>query len=238
MSRFLANYCRTAALFLLSIAVLSPQWAKAQSPVRVYGRDAIPFRSDGWFLEEGAIFTSWSLFLPCNPKWLVKGRRDDLVKLYDAYYMFAAVSGLRHAAVWFERKPTSSEEKYRVDDLDIERSARYCEVFQLPPSGGPYVVVTTTHPDRWQPSLPTNGNKGDPAIILAFDDLNPGQAIDLLSKLNDQLAKNKLSEHWLNVRRFYLAWSSALESVCGYFRDLKLTLNVKFVSLEKASVCP
>ena len=203
--------------------------ALAQSAVRLYGREAIPFEDDGRFQEAGAVFTSWSLFLPCNPLWLGAERTQDLARLHSAYRNFAAVSGVRHAAVWFTR-PASEE-------LDVERSVRYCEKFGLLPSGGPYVVVTTVHPDRWQKSG-GEGQADDPLLVLAFAGVRAADSAVLLTQLNDQLQQKQLSAQALNHRRFYLAWLNALGGVCSYLRDLKVSVSIKVVSLEKASVCP
>ncbi|MEJ8838579.1 hypothetical protein [Ramlibacter sp. AN1133] len=203
--------------------------ALAQSAVRLYGREAIPFEDDGRFQEAGAVFTSWSLFLPCNPLWLGAERTQDLARLQSAYRNFATVSGVRHAAVWFTR-PASEE-------LDVERAARYCEKFGLLPSGGPYVVVTTVHPDRWQ-KAGAEGQADDPLLVLSFAGVRAADSALLLTQLNDQLQLKQLSAQALNHRRFYLAWLNALGGVCSYLRDLKVSVSIKVVSLEKASVCP
>jgi hypothetical protein len=215
---------------LLGIALLLlAATAAAQTAVRLYGREAIPFEDDGRFQEAGAVFTSWSLFLPCNPLWLAAERKEELARLQSAYRNFAIVSGVRHAAVWFTR-PASEE-------LDVERAARYCEKFGLLPSGGPYVAVTTVHPDRWQKAS-AEGQADDPLLVLSFAGVRAADSAVLLTQLNDQLQQKQLSAQALNHRRFYLAWVNALGGVCSYLRDLKVSVSIKVVSLEKASVCP
>ena len=88
--RWLAVSC-TAVVFAAAMTD-----AHAQAAVRVYGPGPIPQLAD-----HGAPFASWSLFLPCNPRWLASERGPDLDRLNRAYFHFAQVSGMRHAAVWF-----------------------------------------------------------------------------------------------------------------------------------------
>lgn len=221
----------TLAAVLLATAPV----AHAQAAVRLYGAEPLPVTS-----PTGAPFSSWSLFLPCNPRWLATERAEDLARLNRAYFNFAIVTGPRHAAAWFVKPrgaATPADQPSVIGDLDIERSAAYCDRFQLPPSGGPYVVVTTVHPDRWEPA-PAGQPGADPLMAISLDSVPSAQAAELLTELNDQLQRNQLSREALDSKRYWLAWDRALTAMCRYFRDLKVGVSIKVLDIEKASVCP
>lgn len=227
---------RGAAVFSLAATLLAAApVAHAQAAVRLYGAEPLPVAS-----PTGAPFSSWSLFLPCNPRWLATERAEDLARLNRAYFNFAIVTGPRHAAAWFVRPrgaATPADQPNVIGDLDIERSAAYCDRFQLPPSGGPYVVVTTVHPDRWQPAA-AGQPASDPLLAISMDSVPSAQAAELLTELNDQLQRNQLSREALDSKRYWLAWDRALTAMCRYFRDLKVGVSIKVLEIEKASVCP
>lgn len=234
-ARRLAIICTAVA----ALAAAAPG-AHAQAAVRIYGSGPIPQVTDGGMLPPNTPFTSWSLFLPCNPTWLATERAEDLARLNRAYFHFAIVSGPRHAAVWFLRPRAAgspADQPTSALDLDVERSAAYCDRFRLPPSGGPYVAVTTVHPDRWQPEVPGQA-PADPLVVLAFEGVGSRQAAELLTELNDQLQRNELSKQALDQKRFLLSWESALAAMCRYFSDLKVSVSIKVVELEKGSICP
>jgi hypothetical protein len=239
MGSFIAARLATA-LSLATVLLAFPSAAQAQAAVRVYGRDAIPLVADHGMLPPGTPFSSWSLFLPCNPRWLATERSEDLGRLNRAYFHFAIVTGPRHAAVWFLRPRAAGapgDQPNAANDLDIERSAAYCDRFGLRPSGGPYVAVTTVHPDQWQGEVPGQ-RPADPLVVLAFDNIGSVQAAELLTELNDQLQRNQLSREALDTRRWWLAWDRVLGGMCRYFRDLKVSVSIKVVEIEKGSVCP
>ena len=72
--------------------------AAAQAPVAVFGDGSIPDQP----------FTTWSLFLMCNPAWLLDKQTSTLRDVFWAYLAFARTSGSRHAAAR-ERRGRSAE---------------------------------------------------------------------------------------------------------------------------------
>jgi hypothetical protein len=90
-------------------------------------------------------YQSWSLFLICNPQWLVAANEARLANLYQHFNAFGDAIGERHLAVWFTRRrpPRGSI----VQDLDGKRNAALCTKLKLLPSKSPYVVVMATYPD-------------------------------------------------------------------------------------------
>src|SRR5712691_7252717 len=105
-------------------------------------------------------FTSWSLFLVCDPKWLIPGQEAALGDLSVRYKAFGDTTGPNHAAVWFEEAAVIPELigledgkailRHRIPgSVDVSRNVYYCRIFGLVPSEGPHIVITTVHPDRW-----------------------------------------------------------------------------------------
>jgi hypothetical protein len=220
---------RRVILGLALLAALTPVSAFAQAPVPVYGDGPIP--------ETG--FTSWSLFLMCNPEWLLKKQEQALQSVFEAYLAFATTTGARHAAVWFikPRRAGKSPLWGNPENLDIDRSVYFCQKIRLVPSEGPHVVVMTTHPDRWTPENPQEGSKGDPLVVLALGGSEPNDAIRLLRKLNDQVAAERLSQRDLNAVQYWQSWVRILETGCRLFDKVKFAVKASVVSVEKTGIC-
>jgi len=222
-------FVRRLVISCVLISVLVPVGAFGQAQVPVYGDGPIP--------ESG--FTSWSLFLMCNPEWLLKKNEQALQSLFEAYLAFATTTGPRHAAVWFI-KPRQARTRSvwgNPENLDIDRSVYYCQRIRLVPSEGPHVVVMTTHPDRWTPENPQVGSKGDPFVVLAFGGSEPNDAVRLLRKLNDQVVAERLSQRDLNSVQYWQTWVRVLEQACHLFDKVKFTVKASVVSVEKTGVC-
>ncbi len=203
--------------------------ARAQAPVPVFGEGPIPDQP----------FTSWSLFLPCNPAWLVDRQANALREVFAAYRAFAMTSGPRHAAVWFVRPRPGERTSVAAapENLDIERSASYCQRFGLVPSEGPHVIVTTTHPDRWAPGTSAPGGSGDPVVILALGGSGPADVVRLLARLNDQVIAEQLSQTTLASEQYWRGWVRVLERACRFFDKAKFVVSVKALSIEKVGLC-
>jgi hypothetical protein len=185
----------------------------------------------------GAPFNSWSLLLVCDPAWLLPSLKSELVDLQVRYIAFGKTTGPAHAAVWFEPFiPSLIREDGKVlswsivpGSVDIEQNIEYCRRFNLIPSDGPHIVVTTIHPDRWQ--------AGDPAVVLAFAGRAARDIQAQLSKLNDQIAAGRLSQEELNSVRWWTAWQQLIESACKWLKGVKWVVDVKVLKIEKSGVC-
>lgn len=204
----------------------------AQSPVAVFGGGAIP--------EQG--FTSWSLFLPCNPTWVQDKQAAVLRGVFDAYVSLGRTTGARHAGVWFVtgHQPAGPARTVFAQDaanLDVERSVAYCQRFKLVPSEGPHVVVLTTHPDKW--TGPSDGSTpaGDPMVTLALGDTDSRDISRLFEKLTDQIHAERLSQKPLTSSQYWLSWVRVLETGCKLFDKAKFTVTAKFVQVEKTGIC-
>lgn len=213
----------------LVACLLPPVPAAAQAPEPVFGDGPIPAEP----------YTSWSLFLPCNPEWLVDKRADALRQVFEAYRALARTTGPRHAAVWFV-KPVEGRRGNAAANpqrLDVERSVLYCNQFGLAAAEGPHVVVTIVHPDHWRPDAPGTPVAGDPMVILALARSAPDDITRLLTRLTDQIRAERLSQHALQSEQYWRGWVRVLEAGCHLLDTVKFTVSAKFVSVEKTGVC-
>lgn len=219
--------CLRAAIVL--VLVLMPVAAAAQAPTPVFGDGPIPDEP----------YSSWSLFLTCNPEWLLDKKAEDLRRVFEAYRSFALTTGPRHAAVWFVK--TSPGERTGVaaapQNLDVERSVLYCDRFALPASEGPHIVVTVAHPDRWRPEAPAAPGGGDPIVILALAQSAPDDIVKLLTKLNDQIRAERLSQKALTTDQYWRSWVRVFETGCHLLDRVKFTVSAKFVTVESTGIC-
>jgi hypothetical protein len=185
----------------------------------------------------GQPFTSWSLFLICDPGWLVPDEAPKVRDLQARYEAFGQTTGPGHAAVWFEKVgPRQIRDDGKVlswwrvpGSIDVERNVTYCRKFDLVPSEGPHIVVTTIHPDRWA--------SGDSKIVLSFGSRSAQTIRDQLSKLNDQIAGKRLSQKQLDSAAWWDGWREVLETACKWLSKLKWSVDAKLVKVERAGIC-
>jgi len=170
--------------------------------------------------EQG--FKSWSLFLVCDPAWLHPEKQKALLDLRLRYWLFGDTTGPGHAAVWFTKEADPDS------PLDTDRMRKYCEAFQLVPSEGPHIVVTTVHPDR--------GAATESKLVLALK----GSAEDAqrkLTKLNDLIGQQKLSQQEMDSEPWWAGWVRGLDSVCQWLDKVEWDIQVKVLNIKRKGVC-
>ena len=130
-------------------------------------------------------FKTYSLFLVCNPSWLQPASgKPETQWLYHSFLNFGRAIGDDNLAVWFWRSPENKRSfPPDAENVDVERSARFCKAWHLTPSAGPQLVITSTYPDEKHLSsgLP------DQSAVFELGNMADRQITDLLSKLTDQL---------------------------------------------------
>lgn len=222
-----ARWLVLLTLLLFGMLLSSLSYAQEQTPV--YGNGPIPDKP----------FTSWSLFLMCNPEWLLKKQETTLQRVFEAYLAFAITTGPRHAAVWFIKpKPAGKSAAWaNPENIDVDRSVYYCQRFRLAGSEGPHIVVSTTHPDRWTPGPPSGTTTGDASVVLALGGSEPDAIIQLLKKLNDQVVSEKLFQAALDSVQYWQSWARVLETACRFLDKVKFTVSAKIVNIERTGVC-
>jgi hypothetical protein len=204
------------ALFL--VAGAGTERAAAQDKAEVKRKETIP---------QG--YKTYSLFLVCNPQWLEhrqgEENSDQLFRLYQQFDNFGRTIGTDNVAVWFwispENKPRT---KATAEDVDVERSVRFCRAWHLKPSAGPHVVVTSTYPDE------SNLSAGLPKDSAVFElgNMESNEISKLLAKLTDELVEKGHVEsapetpeaRWVRllgavqrtVNKFGCAWSFKIDA--------------------------
>jgi hypothetical protein len=124
-------------------------------------------------------YQSWALFLVCNPDWVASDRSADLANLYHRFKSFGDAIGSRNLAVWFWKRQMPADDPHLADNVDVARSAEFCQALSRAPSRGPYLVVTTAYPDA--------AHFPPERAIFELGGLAPADLAKLLNTLTDQL---------------------------------------------------
>jgi hypothetical protein len=166
-------------------------------------------------------YKSWSLFLVCNVKWLLKENEARMQDLHEQFDAFGTTIGPEHLAVWFA-------------DPDDPRVAKFCtnKNFKILPSKSPYVLVTTKYPDP-------NKAPGD-FLTLELGALSSAQITSSLGRLADQLLVTGLPTQKTGSEQYWRAWQDSFQALrlalVGFGDRIKLTIDTKFFKLELAGV--
>jgi hypothetical protein len=204
MCRSTASLVGTVTLLVgMTVAVLifapsiTPDSAAHPGSSRAHSLSANHHRTEGGqataelIPSTGAIprnhYKTWSLFLVCNPAWLEPEKSQDLLHLYQQFRIFGRTIGDDHVAVWFWKRRSSAADPNLAENVDVERSVRFCQALGLTPSVGPHLVVTTEYPD--ESKLPAD------RAVFELAGLRPADVTKLLRKLTDELVlKGKADE--------------------------------------------
>lgn len=178
---------------------------------------------------ESPPFKSWSLFLICNPAWLLPDREDDIRALYARYRTFGKAIGDKHLAIWF-RKEKRTQERVQ-EELDVERSAELCAKFRLLPSESPHVLVTTKYPGLAEPL----GNY----FVLKLRGLKPKQIEKVLAVLADQLVVTGLRQDVLDSKVYWRSWEAvfqhSLDKFSHFLKKVRFLIDTKYFKVELGS---
>jgi hypothetical protein len=221
---------------MLSLAILSP--LRAQASANVPHSEAIPLNLhvaaevDPQLLNvphpeaiPKAHYKSWSLFLICNPSWILANGDEGIGKLFRAYTAFGKAIGPDNLAVWFSDPPGQVA---TTENTDIERMSHYCEKFGLLPSQTPQVVTTTRHPD--DPDVDAGGKI---VANLNGDALNSAYA---LTDLTDELLRTGLNQRSLDTsewgRRIGAVASAVMASAACYLNKVSISIKTGVFNAE------
>jgi hypothetical protein len=213
--RRIAKISALALLGLHPLVVWNATVLRAQARFEVMPTEQIP-----------RDYESWSLFLICNPAWIVQNRDEGIVALFEQYRAFGDAIGPRNLAIWFWKEPAPEPS---AELTDVSRSSEYCERFKLLPSNSPYVLVTTQYPDAQE--------VGD-YFFVRLNGLDSADSADLLAKLTDQLLVTGLDQAGLDAstrwQRSLAAVIAVVSSVGSYFDQVSFTFNTGFFKAEIA----
>lgn len=129
-------------------------------------------------------YNSWSLFLICTPGWATPEKNNDLARLYMGTRNFGWAIGEQNLAVWFWKEKMIVPADNMSQNINISRSAQFCQALGLAPSKGPYLVVTTDYPDV---NTIQNSNKA----VLRLGGLSIKEIEEQLNALADKLLLSK-----------------------------------------------
>lgn len=178
---------------------------------------------------EKAGYRSWTLFVICDQNWALAQKPTALKNLYEQFIAFGTAIGPRNLAVWLSRDLTHDPSK--AMEVNYKRSAMLCNSLKLPPSGGPYVLFTTTYPgqllqNQYPKTFPESlqnyfalslANENAPVIIL------------FLTHLSDQLVAGDLAQRTFNSERYWYAMESSYLSfrrpILRFFHNMTVTFH-------------
>ena len=202
------------------------------SAVYVYGDAQIPENYD-----------SYSLFLLCNPEWLLNESLATVDQLKKQFEIYGRTLGRKHAAVWFWRQnsffPTQASEKspeyYKQSGTvdvtrlsNLSRSSEFCQKFHLPPSEGPYIVAITVHPDK----IDESSNR----VVISLKGLGSTEIASVLAIITDQILITKLSQDEIGSKVYWLSWRSVLSEtihrVKAWVKSVTFSIHAKAFDLE------
>lgn len=149
----------------------------AQGPL-LFGQAAIEIVEPTETIPD-APYETWSLFLVCTPDWATPERSADLANLYRRFRVFGDAIGGENLAVWFWKQETELNDPDLYEKVDVARSAEYCRALALPPSEGPFLVVTSSYPSL--PDFPAD------RAVYTLGALQPSQVAKVLNSLTDSL---------------------------------------------------
>jgi hypothetical protein len=157
-------------------------------------------------------YHTYTLFLICAPGWLRPQFEDRIQDLYEQFNAFGRAIGSEHAAVWFwDKQPKAGS---YVDAIDVGRSVKYCKQYGLAPSGGPYLLLTTGHPDKT--------TTADGTMQLGLASKTPAEIAQILEKLTDDLVLNGTSTKapdregfWRDLQRSFERLQTAVGSMAS-----------------------
>lgn len=170
-------------------------------------------------------FKSWSLFLVCGPGWILRNKDEGVSELYQDFETFGAAIGPDNVAIWFWKQ--KKEGLQTADNIDLDRSSRYCEKYHLLPSSTPLVLVTTHYPDD-----PGEGDK----FVVSLNDLSASESAGALDKITDQLMQSGLDQRNIDSAAFWRAvWSAsatALSAAGCYLNKVSISIHTVVLNAE------
>lgn len=159
----------TLCLLLLPVHAALANQDAVQVAVQVVGPEEIPRTG----------YQTWSLFLVCTPDWVMPERSGELAGLYRRFQGFGDAIGRDNVAVWFWKEATPINDSRLSENIDVARSADYCQALSLRPSEGPFLVVTTAYPEV--------DDFPEERAVFVLGGLQPAELARLLNTLTDQL---------------------------------------------------
>jgi hypothetical protein len=169
-------------------------------------------------------YSSWSIFLVCNPAWIIQSGDKGVAELFNQYKAFGHAIGPKNLAIWFWKEPAATA---TAANTDTDRSSTYCEKYKLLPSESPHVLVTTRYPND-----PVPGDR----FVVRLNGLAPHDSALALTNLADQLLVTGLNQTGLDAsvrwRKVFAAVGSAVSATGCYFNKVSFSLKTGVINAE------
>ncbi|NIP56976.1 MAG: hypothetical protein GWM92_02505 [Gemmatimonadetes bacterium] len=225
-----------AAPLLLAAAAwcLLPAAGSAQALEEIFTPDT-PISRNG--------YRTWSLFLVCNPTWLVPRSEERLESLYYDFRGFGRVIGSDHLAVWFWREEPVWGTSELAEIVDVERSARYCETLGLEQSRGPHIFITSSYPELPAPDAGLEGFDPDSAFaerqVVELGAMEPGEISEFLARLSEQVVAEGVPEVAPDSESYWVTWFEAMRgTLVGFGERVRVTIQTSFFRIELSGSDP
>lgn len=170
-------------------------------------------------------YETWSLFLICNPAWASPDAYERIETMWRAFTGFGRAIGDDHLAVWFWRRAPRWGGEELVEDVDVERATRYCDLYDLLPSRSPHVLVTT--------SYPTLEERVEEYGTVELAGAEPGEITQFMISLADALYADDLARLDPQTETF---WFRLFEAIRAPIRrlgeDVAVTIESGPLKLE------
>lgn len=183
-------------------------------------------------------YKSWSLFLVCNPSWVVPEGESNLESLYNQFQAFGRALGPEHVAVWFWSREWSWDDQEELHTaVDVVRSSAFCSFLDLPLADSPYVVVTTEYPGEGRvSSYPESFQKPKNFYVLALNGVQASEATEVLTRLADQILAERLTEINSGSEEYWRRWQQIFETLqsglVDFSKRIRVTLDTQFFTVE------
>lgn len=151
-------------------------------------------------------YESWSLFLVSNPTWLHESGAKRIAELHAHFKALGQALGSRHVAIWFWQGGGRR--------VGAARSTALCKRFGLSLRSGPYLVVTTRHPESVRVTKRDDGSTEPPEKVIAIDlgSLGFADMKRVLGILADAIVHERLDRQKIDSQIYWEKWRGALGS--------------------------
>ena len=203
---------RSTALAIAAAAAWNVRPAAAQVPVELYtSLDPIPQVVDDVELR------SWSLFLICEPDWVLERDSQRLWELYWTFLELGEALGPEHAAVWFwTRDPGTPGSGEIHTAIDVVRSRAYCSVLgeEALPSESPHLLITTRYPGPgFVSDIPGTVLPPEELAVVHLGGRDADELEALMEEVVDRVYAGDIQALDPESEGFWRAWQSVFESL-------------------------
>ena len=178
-------------------------------------------------------YNSWSVFLVCNPGWLLDNNHSKLIDLYREFVAFGTVIGPKNAAIWFSKAngkaaDSANNAESFAEHYDASRAAQFCEKYHVLPSRSPYIIVTTERPNL-------KDSLGD-YYKMSLGGADAETTLHLLQSLADQIVSENLDQEDLDSETYWRKWEQIgrdfLSNSGNVLNRLSISIDTHFFKIE------